>query len=114
MLRITTNDSGDLLTIRLEGRLSGPSLEELEKCWKRSLAARLNGSVVVDLTGVISVDATGKSALKAMHELGAQFITADCLMESIISEVTETAPEGSPVKGDSLSGGSCKKAEVSK
>ncbi len=33
MLRITTNDSPRVLTFRLEGRLEGPWVRELEQCW---------------------------------------------------------------------------------
>ena len=36
MLRITTSDIGEKVTLKLEGKLSGPWVEEFERCWHMS------------------------------------------------------------------------------
>ena len=37
MLRITTSDIGEKVTLKLEGKLSGPWVEEFERCWHMSM-----------------------------------------------------------------------------
>lgn len=89
MLRITVHDTPQALTFQLEGSLSGPWLEELEKCWQDTLAERRRPVLRVDLTGVTSIDAGGKACLAFMHRLGAEFIAADCLMIAVVAEITQ-------------------------
>lgn len=89
MLRITSHDSGRILTLQLEGRLASPWLQELEKCWQEALSRRRGPSLRIDLTGVTSVDAGGKACLLAMHQQGAEFVTADCLMKAIVAEISQ-------------------------
>jgi hypothetical protein len=51
MLRITVHDNPQALTFQLEGRLAGPWLRELEKCWKSTLVHLRKSILRVDLTG---------------------------------------------------------------
>ena len=87
MLRITANDNPRLLTFRLEGRLEGPWVRELEQCWRSMLDDASRPTVCVDLTGVTYIDAAGKARLAEMHEHGAQFIAGDCLTKAIVAEI---------------------------
>ena len=89
MLRITVHDKPRTLTFRLEGRLTGPWLRELERCWQSTLARRATPLVRVDLTGVTSIDAAGQAVLAAMHRQGAEFVAADCLTRAIVAEITQ-------------------------
>jgi hypothetical protein len=94
MLRITADDRPRVLSFRLEGRLEGPWVEELEKCW-RSMVARAGTPVLhVDLTGVTFVDAAGKAQLSAMHRQGAEFIADGCLTRAIVAEIVEEDTAG--------------------
>jgi ABC-type transporter Mla MlaB component len=88
MLRITVHDNPRALTFQLEGRLTGPWLLELEKCWQSTLARQQKHALCVDLTGVTFIDAEGKACLAAMHRQGAEFIAADCLTKAIVAEIT--------------------------
>jgi anti-anti-sigma regulatory factor len=90
MLRITANDSPRALTFRLEGRLEGPWVHELEQCWRNTLDSPKRPSVCVDLTGVTYIDAAGKARLTEMHEQGAQFIAGDCVTKALVAEIIET------------------------
>jgi ABC-type transporter Mla MlaB component len=88
VLRITVHDEPGILTFRLEGRLAGPGVQELEWCW--STAVRQRKTVLrVDLIGVTHIDAAGKACLTALHRQGAEFVTADCLTEGIVAEITQ-------------------------
>ena len=51
MLRITTTDIGEKVTLKLEGKLSGPWVEEFERCWRTSADIYKSKGLVVDLTG---------------------------------------------------------------
>lgn len=87
MLRITANDNPRVLTFRLEGRLEGPWVGELEQCWRNLLNGANRPTVRVDLTGVTYIDAAGKARLTEMHEQGAEFIAGDCLTMAIVDEI---------------------------
>jgi hypothetical protein len=92
MLRITVHDVPRTLTFRLEGRLAGPWVRELEECWRGALAGQREPTRRIDLTGVTFVDAAGQACLAALHRQGAEFVAADCLMKAVVAEVT-----GSPL-----------------
>lgn len=87
MLRITANDSPRVLTFRLEGRLEGPWVPELEQCWRAMLDGENRPTVRVDLTGVTYIDAAGKAQLAKMHEHGAQLIAGDCVTKAVVEEI---------------------------
>lgn len=87
MLRITTNDNPRILTLRLEGRLEGPWVRELERCWRGMLDSGTRPTVRVDLTGVTYIDGAGKARLAEMHEQGAEFIAGDCATKAVVAEI---------------------------
>ena len=89
MLRITANEKPRVLSFRLEGRLEGPWVGELEQCWRGMVARAGTPALRVDLRGVTFVDAAGKAQLTAMHREGAKFIADDCLTRAIVSEIAE-------------------------
>jgi anti-anti-sigma regulatory factor len=88
MLRITTHNDPDLLTIQLEGRLAGPWVRELADCWQRTLTGRPATDICLDLTAVTFVDAAGKELLTQLHAQGAKFLAAGCLMKAIVAEIS--------------------------
>lgn len=98
MLRITVRDQPGARTFQLEGRLAGPWVRELEECWRGTLTGRRVPSLLLDLTGVTSIDAAGRACLEALHRQGAEFVAADCLMKAVVAEITHppagAAPEG--------------------
>jgi anti-anti-sigma regulatory factor len=87
MLRITADDHARVLTFRLEGRLEGPWVRELEQCWRSMLEALSKPTISVDLTGVTYIDAAGKAQLADMHEQGAQLIADDCMTKAVVEEI---------------------------
>ena len=94
MLRITVHDKPQTLTFQLEGKLSAPSLRELEDCWKSTLGQPHTPNLCIDLAGVTFIDDAGKACLTAMHHQGAEFIAADCATNALVAEITQkTAPD---------------------
>lgn len=89
MLRITTRDHVEILTLQLEGRLTGLWVRELEECWRTASANRGARVVRVDLAGVTFVDAAGKQLLATMHTQGVEFVSAGCLMKAVVAEITD-------------------------
>ena len=100
MLRITTQDNPRTVVVRLEGRLEGPWVAELERCWRGTEADAGRPTLHVDLTGVTFVDAAGKAQLAAMHRQGAQFIADDCLTKAIVAEIAGDATGEMLLRGD--------------
>jgi hypothetical protein len=100
MLKITKHrDTGsDSVSFKLEGRLAGPWVEELDSCW-RQMTANPQGRTVVDLTGVTFVDVDGKALLTRMWQQGAELYAAGCLTRCIVEEITKGSRAGSSRSG---------------
>jgi hypothetical protein len=93
MLRITVHKNSQTARLQLEGRLAGPWVTELDKCWRRTFASERQPNIEVDLTGLISTDPAGKAYLATMYRQGAKFIVADCETKSIVDEIVhKSAP----------------------
>lgn len=102
MLRITTKDSPQVLTFRLEGRLGGSWVRELKQCWQDTLNSPNQPTVRIDLTGVTYIDTAGKSLLAEMHERGAQFVAQDCVTKAVVAEIVgQSTTVDSATRGDS-------------
>jgi ABC-type transporter Mla MlaB component len=91
MLRITVHENLASLTFRLEGKLAGAWVREVEDCRQRALAGR-RMAVRFDLAGVTFIDPAGKAYLAAMHRLGAEFFAADCLTKAVVAEIAKAPP----------------------
>jgi outer membrane protein TolC/ABC-type transporter Mla MlaB component len=92
MLRITTTDVGEKVTLKLEGKLSGPWVEEFERCWGMSANIYKKKSLVVDLSGVTFADAAGKKLLCSVSSQGAQLIGSGLVPKSLVEEVAAERP----------------------
>jgi len=86
VLKITTHTEGSSTRIAVEGRLAGPWVDELERCWRETKASA-KGRLIIDLTGVTFVEQTGKTLLKQMWQDGAELLAAGCCTRSIVDEV---------------------------
>lgn len=88
MLKITVHPEGQTSTLLLEGRLAGPWVEELDRCW-RQVSADPEARVIVDLHSVTFVDAKGKEVLRQMRKHGAELHASGCLMRCIVDEIAK-------------------------
>jgi hypothetical protein len=87
MLRITTETACFEHTLRLEGRLAGPWVDELARTWGQLRAERYGGSFRVDLEGVTFVSQSGKSLLRRIHREGARFVAFGFMARAIVEEI---------------------------
>jgi anti-anti-sigma regulatory factor len=94
MLRITTDDNAQVLTLRLEGRLEGPWVEVLTRCWRGALVASDSRRLRVDLNGVTFIDREGKARLAEMYAQGTEFIADDLMTKAIVAEIVSQRGTG--------------------
>lgn len=90
MLRITTRVNNGDVGLFVEGRLAGPCVVELEKCWRRAVAGESPLPTSIDLTDVSFIDAQAKQLLSQMHEQGIKLV-ANGLMSKLVVEEIERA-----------------------
>jgi hypothetical protein len=86
MLRVTVAPGPGGTVVTLEGRLAGPWVDELARCWD-GLPARDGAATGVRLDGVTFIDAAGKALLRRMHREGARFAASGCETRAILDEI---------------------------
>ncbi len=84
MLRITIHNEAAATRLQVEGKLAGPWVDELKKCWQSARRADL----LVDLSALTWVDAEGKALLGEMHRQGARLTAVGLLAQAIVEEIT--------------------------
>jgi len=76
-------------TLKLEGKLAGPWVDELERSWSAVRDDSENKLVMVDLCEVTFVDAEGRRLLTWMYERGARFRTSGCVAKTIVEGIVQ-------------------------
>jgi anti-anti-sigma regulatory factor len=94
MLKITTLTNPESTTFRLEGRLAGPWVQELERCWDSIVGTTTIHPLIVDLSAVTYVDSGGKDLLKKLHQNGVKLVASGCLTSCIVNEIVHVARRG--------------------
>jgi len=87
MLKITFQDTPDHTTVKLEGKLSGPWVEELERSWTEH-SPRASENVIIDLSDVTYIDPEGKRLLARMMDKGVCFEGTHLMTKYVIDEIT--------------------------
>ncbi len=98
MLKITTLIHAESTTFKLEGRLAGPWVLELERCWDSVVGTMTTYPLTIDLSAVTYVDSDGKDLLKKIHRQGAKLIASGCLTNCIVNEIVQVARRGERAK----------------
>jgi ABC-type transporter Mla MlaB component len=104
MLRITIHDSSRELRMKLEGKLSGPWVEELRQCWRTASSTTAGRATALDLGEVDFVDSGGQALLGEMYRQGVRFEAATPLIQVLVDEgvgcpacaTVEEKPAGKP------------------
>lgn len=91
MLKITTQQETESITLVVEGRLAGPWVQELQDCW-RSIAEERKRGAVVNFTGVTFVDHSGQALLCRLWQEGAELKAAGCLNNCLVTQITASNP----------------------
>ncbi len=87
MLRISITKNANNTSLRLEGRLTGPWVGELERAWRAVAAESTNGRASVDLTDVTFVGEDGKRLLETLYGEGAKLKAASCATRRLVDEI---------------------------
>lgn len=87
MLRITLLRDLEPPTLKLEGKLSGPWVPELERSWNEFLNEGLARPVQVDLSDVTFISSEGRKLLKSMFQQGADIKSRSLMTQFILSQI---------------------------
>ncbi len=90
MLKITLQSEAGVLFYQLEGKLAGPWVKELERCWRSAADTQQSYPVRVDLSAVTFIDGDGKALLGQMYKEGAELVASGCLNKCIVEEVMQS------------------------
>ena len=85
MLRITPQMDATDTSFELEGKLAGPWIAELERCWRQAVS--LDRPVRISLKAVTFIDEAGKKLLAEMHQQGAKLVAEGCMTSAIVEEI---------------------------
>jgi hypothetical protein len=85
MLKITKVECADRTGFELEGKLAGPWVEEMKKCWLE--AAQAGRPVGVLLKQVTFIDSAGKTLLSEMCQAGVEIEGAGCMTSVTVEEI---------------------------
>ena len=83
MIIIETRETGNELTFKVEGRLTGAGVATLEDCWRTAAGRYPHGKFAVDLTQVTFIDQAGSLLLQLMDRDGVGFVTAGLMTEEV-------------------------------
>ena len=89
MMKITTHNNGNVMTLKPEGTLAGQWVSELRTCWQQAVAEIEPRFIRVDLTGVTHTDTAGSELLSVMYCHGAEFMVGDVLMKAIVENIAK-------------------------
>jgi anti-anti-sigma regulatory factor len=81
--RITTNDDGNVTTIRVEGRLGIEAVPELRREFQLA-----GNSVRLDLSGLTSADADGVRELLELSHKGAKLCGLSAYVRQMLDEAS--------------------------
>jgi anti-anti-sigma factor len=89
MLRISLNTDAEVTVLKLEGKLSGPWVEELERTWCEATSKTAADSVVVDLSDVTYIDSGGKKLLGCLFRQGAELQNGSLMTRFIVNQIKQ-------------------------
>lgn len=88
MLRITLTRESEPPTLKLEGKLSGPWVNELEHAWSEfSQPEPARTAVVVDISDVTFISSAGQKLLRSMFKQGADLQSRSLMTQFILSQI---------------------------
>src|SRR5208337_2129537 len=83
MLRVTVEDLETALRLKVEGRLAGAWVPELEQSWRTLIRRSPGVSLIVDLTDTEFVDLAGTYLLSLMYRSGVRLRANSLYMKNV-------------------------------
>jgi anti-anti-sigma regulatory factor len=88
-MKVEIQETGESVVLRVEGRLAGAFVAELENCWSIARATRPGRRISVDVKNVTCIDRAGKHLLQLMHRSGVPFLRAGLAVQDILEQIME-------------------------
>jgi anti-anti-sigma regulatory factor len=88
MLRITVEENSKTIVIKLEGRIAGPWVAELDRLWAETAPAVAKRKLSLDLRGTTFADSDGIRILRDIHsKSGAEILAGTPWTQYLAEEV---------------------------
>jgi len=89
MLKISVKDGEphERVLLEVEGRLVGPWVDELERCWERARDRVSSEVIVVRLANVSFIDDAGRELLSRISNAGSKLEGEGCMVRAIIARI---------------------------
>jgi len=91
MMRITRQQDGETITLKIEGCLAGEWVNEMKRCWDEVKTGARPRAIRIDLTDVTFIDAAGRELLAQIFESGAVAGAANVMTKAIVEQLTGKA-----------------------
>jgi hypothetical protein len=96
MLRITSEQIGNGIRLKLEGRLGGPWVNELERAWRRAAASVAPADIAIDISEISFADAEGRELLERICRQGASLEGSGCMCADLAERIKKASSKTSP------------------
>jgi len=90
MMKRQVKELDNQLIPRVEGRLAGAFVLELELPWQAARASQPHRRISVDLKSVTCIDRAGRHLLQFMHTNGVGFLRAGLAIQNLVERVMES------------------------
>ena len=87
MLQVIVADGGDRITFKLEVKLNGPWVGEVEQCWLTMIGADPTQTMQIDLTDIAFVAPEGRALLARMTDAGVELIGSDPVIRALVEGI---------------------------
>lgn len=100
MLKITVEENPQAIVLKLEGRLTGPWVKELDRLWEQTAPALNKRKLSLDLRGTTFADAGGIKILKTIYsQTGARILAGTPWTQYLADEVTASNSNSTELEG---------------
>ena len=95
MLRVTVVEGQNELRVVVEGMLGAAGISELESAWRQA-KQEWHGRIVIDLSGMTSIDSSGQAALMGMICEGGRLIARGAFNKYLAKDLMCKARQSFP------------------
>ena len=100
VLRITVEQNPEAIVLKLEGRLAGPWVEELDRVWIETAPSLQERKLSLDLRQTTFADAGGIRILKTIYsQTGARILAGTPWTQYLADEVTTSNSSSIELEG---------------
>jgi len=87
MMRITRQQDGETITLKIEGCLAGEWVNEMKRCWDEVKTGARQRAIRIDLTDVTFIDVAGRELLAQMFASGAIAGAANVMTKALVEQL---------------------------